>query len=456
MDKLTMHYLANLSVAAMAKDVLEELDSVATSSSILSATGRDLEILIAPVLINGRILGNYATGMLSFKSDYAVQEEVPIAAGTKCFAILEDGTKLFFVTTIGFVIPVGESQADVPARAVVRGLSGNVGPLQIETMYSAVANVSSVINLLTFSGGTLDETDEALRKRYWDAVQAPGKATMTRMAIALAEVQDIGEVKIYNDGQGDFEILLAYSQGILTPCQDIIDALENNMGLGSCSRGFLGATIDGANVSIKPDGVYGGFVWFRPRNFIKDAENLTFSFKNMAGVKKNGIISIPVATDRGVMLLATFDLDAERAKSIISASQSDAGNSYDILVGMGIANHLYNLPEQVAVDVAATIRIAEEPEPNLVANIKTSLTSFLNDFLIDETLYYSDVWKFMDTMYDSSAEGYLGRAIIGITEIESLVAIGGTQRSQKAGDRIVMNKNSRIRAGNISINIVEV
>lgn len=456
MDKLTLHYLANLSVAKELEAAYESIDAGLESIDVLKATGSKLDAIVSHVLINGRNLGEYATGSITFYSSYALSADVIIPAATKVYAILEDGTKLYFVTTVAATLTAGETCVTVAGKASVRGTSGNIAAYSIVAMVSRITGITSCENASPFTGGTEDETDAELRTRYFDAIQAPGKATALMMERALADLTDVSEVQVVNEGGGDISVLVAYSGGIEETSDDIVDAIEASIAAGVQARGCLGATIDGANVVVLSDDVYGGLVWIRPRNHIIAEEEVAFTYYGMEGVSQDATATIPAGTHRGVMIPATLASSDSRAKKILTADPSSSGNAYDILLGMGDAGLLYNLPELITVGITAKIRLTDTPETGLVDLIEASLTEYLGSFLIGQRLEYSDVVRFLQNQYDSTASDtdYVGRPFIGVDELVELVVSAEDQVATQNGDRITVEEDWRLIAGTVAITVV--
>jgi hypothetical protein len=452
MDVLTMHYIANGTFADQLHQCYQELENGLTNIDVLKATGSKLDAIVSHVLMGGRLLGEFATGDITFSSDFEVTEAIVIPAGTRTYAILEDGTKLYFETTAASSIPIGETQAVIASQAVLRGTSGNIGAYQIVAMVSRITGISSVENALPFEGGTEDEADTALRERYFDAIQAPGKATILMLERALNDI--VSEAHVISYGSGDVGVLVDWAGGIDETSGDIVDILRANMAAGIQARGCLGATITGASSQVLLDDVYGGLIWARPREFVAAEDTFTVDYLDMGGQTRTATLIIPAATHRGDMIVAVMEELGDRAKRIVSVTPS--GNySYDILLGMGESGYLYNLPELIEIGITATIRLTDTPEADLVDNITASLQAYLGAFLIGERLEYSDVLRFFQNLYDPAADDCIGQAFKGIDEILELTVSGGQQTATKIGDRILVEEDWRIEAGEIDITVGE-
>jgi len=454
MDKLTLHYLANLSWADQLHKCYEELESRLVDIDVLRAAGVKLESLVAPVLPNGRLQGEYATGNLTFITQYPATSVITIPAGTKVFSIQEDYTRIFYQTTEAGSIGIGESEATIAAKAVVRGITGNIPAYSIIQLESAVAGISELENRLAMTGGTPDETDDELRERYFDAVQAPGRATIMMLERALNDISTVAEVKIVNYGQGDFGVLVDHSGGVAAVSTDIVACLDQNKAAGTQARGMLCGTIDADNATLLTDDVYGGQIWFRPRNHIQSEEILAGTYLDMDNATQSFSVTIPAGTHRGDMVMATLATPNSRAKKLITIPTSIDGNSYDILLGMGGPGCLYNLPELIPIDISGQIVLTDTPEVGLVNKIQTSLTAFLNSFRTGQRLEYSDALCFMQNTFDPTADDYIGQAFLGINEILQLTCSGGKQVASAIGDRITVEEDWRIEAGTVTITVV--
>lgn len=141
-------------VAAILARLYYNMHTVYRSSRILTATGTDLEKLVAARSITRRSASK-ATVVLKFSGTDATNVPTGTQASTK------DG--ITFSTTESGDISGGSVELD--AEADVAGKSGNVKANTITTMVSSVTGVDSVTNEKQSSGGFDTETDEQLRNR---------------------------------------------------------------------------------------------------------------------------------------------------------------------------------------------------------------------------------------------------------------------------------------------------
>jgi len=141
-------------VAAMLARLYHNVHTIYRSSRILTATGTDLEKLVAPRSIKRRSASK-APGKLKFSGT----DSTSVPSGTQ--ASTKDG--ITFTTTEGGVISGGSVELD--AEADTAGKSGNVKANTVTIMISVISGVDSVTNPKQFSGGFDSETDEQLRNR---------------------------------------------------------------------------------------------------------------------------------------------------------------------------------------------------------------------------------------------------------------------------------------------------
>lgn len=131
-----------------------------------------------------------ATGELTFSG----VDTTLIPKGTEAYT--EGDNPVYFVTTADGAISNGT--VTVPAEAKVGGKDGNVAAGMVTLTTGNLTGVTGVTNEKPFAGGVDEETDEALRERYYDRARRPitsGNANHYR-AWAM-EVAGIGEAHVY-------------------------------------------------------------------------------------------------------------------------------------------------------------------------------------------------------------------------------------------------------------------
>jgi len=106
-----------------------------------------------------------AEGVIRFYAPQSAAAELPIPAGTVCLT----GAGVRFETIADAAIPAGETQTDVPARAMERGSAGNVSAHTVTLMAVAPAGVAMCDNPFAFTDGADGEDDESLRQRILES-----------------------------------------------------------------------------------------------------------------------------------------------------------------------------------------------------------------------------------------------------------------------------------------------
>lgn len=164
-----------------------------------------------------------------------------------------------YETTEDATIPV-EGEVLVPVRAVEDGTGGNVGAGTVVLMVRPVGGVSAVTNPDPITGGGDEETDEALRERYFIAVRTPAlsgsKSDYERWAL---EVTGVGRARCLPlwDGNGTVKVVLVDTQmlpatpEVVNAVQDYIDPVPGTgEGLAPIGAEFTAAAATGIDIDI--------------------------------------------------------------------------------------------------------------------------------------------------------------------------------------------------------------
>jgi uncharacterized phage protein gp47/JayE len=131
-----------------------------------SKVGGDLDDFCALFGIT-RIPAQRAQGVVTFtrpNDSFAATTAAIIPPGTQVLA--QTNPVVYAQTTVGGVLNPGQLSADVPVQAVSAGAQGNVAAGLLTTIATAVSGVTKAINTQPLSGGSGQETDEALRARF--------------------------------------------------------------------------------------------------------------------------------------------------------------------------------------------------------------------------------------------------------------------------------------------------
>lgn len=131
-----------------------------------TATGTQLDQLAAMWGL-ARKEASFAEGMLLFSRPEAeTLPEAQLPSGIICAAPGTQGKQ--FVTLEPSILPEGETQALVPARALETGADSNVAAGKITIPVNPPQGVTQVTNPSAFDGGADTETDDHLRRRLAD------------------------------------------------------------------------------------------------------------------------------------------------------------------------------------------------------------------------------------------------------------------------------------------------
>lgn len=156
-----------------------------------TATGEWLEKHAAERGIT-RISSQKATGRLAFGITNTLEYDFVIPEGTVCAT--GDG-KLRYVTTEEGVIPSGSHIVQVLARAERGGSAYNLPFNAINTVVTYFSVLTEVSNTSSFSGGTDEESDDALRARIQEFCRNPSNGLNQSYYKKLAmQVEGVGSV----------------------------------------------------------------------------------------------------------------------------------------------------------------------------------------------------------------------------------------------------------------------
>ena len=444
----------NGALASQVRYIEQQNDAVAAALSIWTAGGTDLDVLILDRLLDGRYLGNYATGELVFYRRSAAGTDITIPALTKVSCPNDMGETLYFVTTEAATLVAGTKSVVVAARCFERGLLGNVPAGAVNKLYETITGIEGVSNPSAFAGGTDEELDAELRQRYIDVATLPGTATIAMLEAKLTDIDTVREAKVWNRDEGCIEVICDDSVGLVATSADIDDCLQENKAAGVVARGVLAATLGSSNVYELGD-CYGGKIWIVAREHLVTPLNFELTYTDTVGNPRTATVVTTDIVPRGTGFLATLEAEDDFAVDV-TASTYTGTEAMDVCLGLGTLPKLYNLPEIVSVDVALTIVLTETPEADLEESIEDSITEFLNSFKIGETLEWSDLFKVVHHVYSSHDEDgqiNVGQQFVGIDTVTVLEATDGVTTITTLGGEIDIEDDSRIMAGTITVTV---
>ena len=164
-----------------------------------------------------------AEGVLRFGVEEPLNTNLIIPEGSVCMT----AGLIRFQTTEEGVLPAGEVWAEVPARAVESGSMGNVSAGTVLSMAVAPVGAAWVTNPEAFSGGTDEETDEALRERVLETFRrlpnGANAAFYEQGALAFDRVA-AAAVLPRNRGIGTVDVVIATHAGV--PEEELIGRVQ--------------------------------------------------------------------------------------------------------------------------------------------------------------------------------------------------------------------------------------
>lgn len=230
--------LIELSMQGVA-DLYTLLLSVVPQGFAAHATGKWLNLKVKDVDLT-RLAATKSVGTITF-SRTAVAGAIRIPAGTIVKTDLSaQGEALRFFTTQDVIMPDGAAQASVPVQAEFPGARYNVGDGYIKNLVTNVPGIDSVTNAAGWitQSGTDEETDEALRRRYflrWSELSQGGTDdAYISWALKVAGVAEASVNSEHPRGQGSVDVIITGPQGmpsaaLISEVQAYIDKRRPNV-----------------------------------------------------------------------------------------------------------------------------------------------------------------------------------------------------------------------------------
>ena len=165
-----------------------------------------------------------ARGMIRFYVSAAADTYRSIPVGTVCMT----ADLIRFETTQEGVLPAGELQVDVPAKAVEAGSYGNVSAGAVVSMAVAPVGVAGCSNPEAFVGGGDAERDEELRERILETFRrlpnGANAAFYQQGALSFDEVA-AAVVLPRARGQGTVDVVAATLAGV--PDEELLRQMQD-------------------------------------------------------------------------------------------------------------------------------------------------------------------------------------------------------------------------------------
>lgn len=136
----------------------------------------------------------------------------------------ENGVQFAAVKTVDIV-----DSGDVSVIAVVPGNVGMVGAETINDMPVTISGISACTNAAPTYGGYDEETDEALRERFYEAIRNPsGNGNKASYKAWAKQVVGVGDAKVFPLAQGIGTVDVVIIDEDMTPADELLIAEVQN------------------------------------------------------------------------------------------------------------------------------------------------------------------------------------------------------------------------------------
>ena len=443
-------------------DLEQMIQTTADNLFVNTAAGAALDKLVVDRLPAGRLPGTIATGNLSFSRLSALPIAILIPAGSIASCPNHDGVAVYFVTTEDVTLPAGELAVEALSQAMNAGVDGNVPANTITGIVSVPSGIQFVNNPLPFTGGTDEESDDDLRKRYIYAVQIPGRATKSMLEQHLYELDVVTDSKVFTVNPGIVEILTTIhptssSQDYDSIYSEIESVIIDNLAAGVVAHGLIGATIDNGVPTVNIATGAGAPVYAVVGTSPPGNEHINFKYVNNNGVPdQSGTVFVPAKSVPGTaipaLLLGTDTCTKITAITYTSDSEANPTGYYALTMGEGSYPYLFNEPVMIPINATVSIKTTISADKTALHDgIVTSLTTALNQYKISDDLEFSDIAKYVYNDYST------GTAFVGIDEITELTltaTIDGVEHTANGfGQDIVIQNQQCAKAGTITVTV---
>ena len=167
-----------------------------------------------------------AEGTIRFMINAERTADVTVPTGTVCLT----GEMVYFETVEPAVIAAGALRADARAVAMEAGAIGNVNAGSIVYMSPAPVGVTGCVNQAAFSGGTDEESDEALRERVLESYKSlPNGANKAYYESEVLAVPGTAAVIVLpkERGLGTVDVIFSTLEGV--PSEEMVQAVKERL-----------------------------------------------------------------------------------------------------------------------------------------------------------------------------------------------------------------------------------
>lgn len=226
--------------------LLNEAQTVEDKLDVDNLTGAELTRFVSQRKGITRKVATYAACSLDITGTGTITEgDLFESTGGIQFA----ATETVIITTHG----------TVNVQAITAGTSGNVGANSITVIPVTIAGITAVTNASAASGGYDEETDSALRKRYYEALQEPATSgNIYHYKQWAKSVSGVGDAKVFPLWNGDNTVQVVIINGstgvadsaLVSTVQKYIDPNISGTGEGQAPIGAYCTVASATGLSI--------------------------------------------------------------------------------------------------------------------------------------------------------------------------------------------------------------
>ncbi|MGH6821949.1 MAG: baseplate J/gp47 family protein [Methylocella sp.] len=183
-------------VAAIALWLEGEIVYALSLTRAATSEGPDLESWMGDYGVT-KLASSFAAGGVTFSRFSAdVAGLVPVGTvvrtidGSQSFTVIRDVHNAAYDSNLdGYVMPIGNTSIAVLVKANVPGPSANVASGTVGLISSATPGIDTVTNVAAMSGGSVSETDPALRARFVTYIASLSDGTAIAIGFAVDSLQ---------------------------------------------------------------------------------------------------------------------------------------------------------------------------------------------------------------------------------------------------------------------------
>jgi uncharacterized phage protein gp47/JayE len=200
-DELATIRLFYTPIAIQFSQVQDDIGLVLQSAQIDNAEGKQLDLLTSLIGVS-RDPATVATGDVEFSRSDTATKDYTIPSGTVVQTDANEVTK--YQTTETVTLASGSTSAIAPIESEEVGVSTNAGANTVTVLPSPPAGIESVTNPSSITGGTQEETNDALRARAKEELATGSRASAPALIYGARALDGVKSVSIFiNDTNSD-------------------------------------------------------------------------------------------------------------------------------------------------------------------------------------------------------------------------------------------------------------